>query len=174
MTWRATILILVAVLLGGATGCEHGFKVGESWLVRPHSTTSATHVHLSRYEYEKGDARGDPLVLMIDLFTGHALLNEPGGRVFPSQLSAETAQNLRDIVAKRTFGTARIRPLRRAKVIRDYEMVIYDGDIKLAAGALWSTPPFRALLRPHTRLTAIFERAYRMVHPLSNRVDLVE
>ena len=166
--------MLAAVLLGGAVGCERGFKVGDRWLVRPNSTASATHVHLTRYEYEKGATRGEPSILVIDLFTGHALLNEPDGRAFPSQLSAETAQNLRDIVAKRTFRTTRITPLRRAKLISDYEMSIYDGDVKLAAGALWATPPFRALPRPHTDLTAIFERAHRMAHPLSDRVNLVE
>ncbi|MAE67263.1 MAG: hypothetical protein CMJ18_23625 [Phycisphaeraceae bacterium] len=167
---RFLLLVVIATALG-AGGCSSGVKVGDQWVVRPHAAQTASQLQIRRFSETTDD--GPSAKLDIDLFTGRTSLTDLEGRIHPSQLDHATTEKLRESLSGRAWQSRRTRAAKDADQVVRYEAEVRDGERRIGRTARWVTPSAKPLPDALTMLARTFERADRMVHPLSDRIDLV-
>lgn len=175
MTHKRREVLFLIVLSGSllAAGCESGFRVGDTWLVRPSGPITADRVHISRVQLGPQGERVDQRELEIELYSGHTFLKGPDGRVHPYQLEPHVTDELRNAIADRSWQVDR-RPRPDVSDLVQYEVRVYDGDHEIPAFAQWTTPSLRPLPPAAALLIRTFQRADRMAYPLSGDIDLLQ
>ena len=164
--------VVVVSVIGG---CDSGFRIGNTWLVQPNTPLSATQVEVVRYDYDKNKkSRSDEKKLVVQLVDGRTSLEESDGRVYPSQLPDKMAQHLRECVVNRAFRVARVGANPRAQQVQEYVLTLYDGEKAVGGRTRWAVPSRTSMPDSLEAMTAVFNRADRMVHPLSQKYNLVK
>jgi hypothetical protein len=180
-------IVAAAVLALGLTGCQDGgLKIGQMTLIYPKTPMAATRVVLSRGTQQPqlttvvmgveatGGPTADAQVLTINLESGHATLTPPQGQVFPVQLSPERINEVRALVADRSWIVGLRKADKKAKQVTWYELAVYDGDKLLEREVGWAVPSAKELPASAQTLIRTFEAADRAVNPLSENVDLLK
>lgn len=161
-------LLLAGMIVGLLSGCT----------TRP--PLEATEVHLQRTFHSIGEPAAEgrqPRVkqaLAIDLITGHATLTDNDGQKYPLQIEPKLLEQLRQGIADRSWQIGAL----RAKVLIEspvhYRLSVTVQDQVLTQQARWTTARQEKWPPIMSDLVAAFDRAHRVAHPLSRKVNLIE
>ena len=172
---RASFHLLLALfMLPAAGGCESGLRIGDAWVIPPKGSVPT---HLQIVQYQKcaaGKKQDEQRKVVVRVSSGRTSLIDTDGRVFPSQLPDADLEKLQSAVSDQGWRFWRIGARNNAEPVHYYEAAAYDGDVRIGGSARWAVPPDQALPRTLGLLMRTFNRAYRMAHPLSEHVDLIE
>jgi len=168
-------LLLVSLVLSLAA-CEKGMKVGDSWLVQPKQPLLATSFQLTRRtgSATKPNQSGPTQKLVIDLNTGRATFTDSDGKSYPAQLTENSLEELRPLIASREWQVGLRRSPSTAAETVNYALTVYDGDKAVKEQSVWSRPSQKPLPPSLKKLEDAFDQVERIAHPLSNDVDLLK
>jgi hypothetical protein len=114
--------------------------------------------------------------LSLDITNGRGFLVDFDGRAIPLELDNQTLTALRELVKNRYWLHETIDPAKTALTPTYYRVVALDRDPRLHEQAFWAIPPDPRDPMPELflMLTRIFDKANRLAHPLSERIDLLK
>lgn len=116
--------------------------------------------------------------LKIDMHSGRASITSLDGRIFPHQIDDKTLKQLDQAIAPGSWDIGRRMPRMRAELTRFFEMTVMVNDEAYTRHpTLWSDADGATQQKPIPEALAkvqdIFLRSQRVVHPLSEQVDLI-
>lgn len=157
---------------------------------RPASTQSATRPATQpvRLEVQR---------LVLDLATGRGSFTDADGKPYPLQFESDVVNKIRAYVVGRTWQADPILPAKGAVDPTYYSLTVFNGDARVSHPGflsakvryttdeteprklardqgLWADPPSEPLSEGVLLLGDTFDRARRVAHPLSNRVNLIQ
>ena len=178
-----SVMLVAVTMLAGCGGVRQqayllqdklAFKVGEQWVIKPPHQISATRIEMTRTPAAESESDAAEQKLAVDLTNGRVAFTDVSGVPYPHQLSAETVQQLVAGFVDRSWQVGKIKAAQGAEDAMAYELRVYEGDEQVKPSVVWSTPPTRELPAQLALLVKTFNEAYRLAHPLSGEIDLLE
>ena len=170
-------LVLGILCSVSVIGCQSGFKIGSWTIIEPKPPLDANRIEVVLRNANPSQPAGDLVTLRklkVDLVSGRASLEDWDGRVFPIELHPNQAKRLREGIANRNWRMSKPKPPTNVNRWYVFGMSVFVNDEPLKPVAQWHNHPRKPLPKTLVTVMDIFDVAVRHVHPLSERVNLIE